>query len=128
MRELRKPLHACLNAPSRQHGPAAGSQEQLRTVISALTRPGHMSVTAGWEDEALESALVFRLWPARVLHVVGDSPQAADFRRFLAAGADPGWDLHRSRPGTPRCTCSPGRCTACRAATGSATCWNSTGT
>jgi hypothetical protein len=65
-------------------------EEQLRTVIGALTRPGHMSATAGWEDEALGHALVFRLWPARVLHVVGDSPLPSKFRRLLAAGSVPG--------------------------------------
>ena len=49
---------------------------------------------AGWEEEPLGRALVFRLWPARCLHVVGDRPLAAEFRRLVTAGAVPGWDLH----------------------------------
>ena len=61
-----------------------------------------MSAAAGWDDEP-GRALVFRLWPARSLHVVGDSPLAAEFRRLLTAGAVPGWDLHPvtagNRPG-----------------------------
>ena len=35
-----------------------------------------------------------RVRPARVLHVVGDSPLAGEFRRLITAGAVPGWDLH----------------------------------
>jgi len=69
-------------------------EQQLRLVISALAGPADTSVVAGWKDEPLGQALVFRLWPARSLHVVGDSPLAAEFRRLIAAGAVPGWDLH----------------------------------
>ncbi len=58
-----------------------------------------MSVVAGWDDEPLGHALVFRLWPARSLHIVGASPLAAEFRRLLTAGAVPGWDLHPAPPG-----------------------------
>jgi hypothetical protein len=72
-------------------GPA---ERQLRIVISALAGPREVSVVAGWDEEPLGRALVFRLWPARVLHVVGDSPLAGEFRRLIAAGAVPGWDLH----------------------------------
>jgi hypothetical protein len=80
--------------PPSARGGRSAPGGQLRTVLSALTRPGHMSATAGWEDEALGHALVFRLWPARVLHVVGGSLLASEFRRLLAVGAVPGWDLH----------------------------------
>jgi hypothetical protein len=52
------------------------------------------SVVAGWKEEPLGRALVFRLWPARRLHAVGDSPLAAEFRQLVTAGAVPGWDLH----------------------------------
>jgi hypothetical protein len=69
-------------------------EQQLRQVISALTGPAEMSAAAGWDDEPLGRALVFRPWPARLLHVVGDSPLAAEFRRLITAGAVPGWDLH----------------------------------
>ena len=43
-----------------------------------------MPVVAGWKDEPLGQTLVFRLWPARSLHVVGDSPLAAEFRWLIA--------------------------------------------
>ena len=69
-------------------------EQQLRQVISVLAGPGKMSAAAGWDDEPLGRALVFRPWPARSLHVVGNSPLAAEFRRLLTAGAVPGWDLH----------------------------------
>jgi hypothetical protein len=68
-------------------------------VVSALARPGEMSVVAGSQDEPLGEALVFRLWPARSLHVVGDSPLAAEFRRLVTAGTALGWDLHPVRAG-----------------------------
>jgi len=58
-------------------GPA---ERQLRIVISALAGPREVSVVAGWDEEPLGRALVFRLWPARVLHVVGDSPLAGEYR------------------------------------------------
>ncbi len=83
--------------PAGLPSPGSGSgtpEQQLRIVISALARPGETSVVAGWDDEAPGRALVFRLWPARSVHVVGDSPLAAEFRRLLTAGAVPGWDLH----------------------------------
>jgi len=80
--------------PSPGRSGSGTPEQQLPIVISALARPGEMSVVAGWEDEGLGRALVFRLWPVRALHVVGDSALAAEFRRLLAAGAVPGWDLH----------------------------------
>ena len=55
----------------------------MRTVTRALARPDEMSVVAGWQDERLGRALMFRSWPARLLHVEGDSPLAAEFRRPL---------------------------------------------
>ena len=83
---------AWLRSPGR---PGRGTPEQqLRIVIGALAGPAAMSAAAGWDDEPLGRALVFRPWPARLLHVVGDSPLAAEFRRLLTAGAVPGWDLH----------------------------------
>ena len=73
----------------------SGTPEQrLRTVVSTLAGPGKTLAVAGWDDKPPGRALVFRLWPARVLHVVGDSPLADEFRRLMAAGAVPGWDLH----------------------------------
>ena len=74
-----------------------------------------MSAVAGWDDEPLGHALVFRLWPAQVLHVVGASPLAAEFRRLITAGAVPGWELHPIPAGctTDRiCPASRGRVSA----------------
>ncbi len=42
---------------------------------------------------------MFRPWPARSLHVVGESPLAEEFRRLVATGAVPGWRLHPVPPG-----------------------------
>ena len=53
-------------------------------------RPSLPGARMSW----LGRALVFRLWPARLLHVVGESPLVAEFRRLITAGAAPGWDLH----------------------------------
>ncbi len=72
-----------------------GTPEQhLRQVISALAGPGKVSAAAGWDDEPLGRALVFRPRPARSLHIVGDSPLATEFRRLLTAGTVQGWELH----------------------------------
>ncbi len=80
--------------PSPRSGDSGTPEQQLRTVIIALAGPAETSAVAGWDGEPLGRALVFRLWPARLLHVVGDSPLAVEFRRLIAAGAVPGWDLH----------------------------------
>jgi hypothetical protein len=69
-------------------------EQQLRAIAESLTRAGGCAASAGSKYEPMGRALVFRPWPARSLHVVGDSPLAAEFRRLLAAGAVPGWDLH----------------------------------
>jgi Sigma-70, region 4 len=52
------------------------------------------AIVAGSQDEPLGRALMFWMRPARLLHVVGDSPLAGKFRRLLTAGEVPGWDLH----------------------------------
>lgn len=39
-------------------------------------------------------AQVFRVRPGQSMHVVGASPLAAELRRLLTAGAEPGWELH----------------------------------
>ncbi len=80
--------------PSPHRGDSGTPEQQLRTVIGALTGPAGTSAVAGWDDQPLGRALVFRLWPAWSLHVVGDSPLAAEFRRLITTGAAPGWDLH----------------------------------
>jgi hypothetical protein len=69
-------------------------EQQLRAIAESLTRAGGCAASAGSKYEPMGRAMVFRPWPARSLHVVGDSPLAAEFRRLLAAEAVPGWDLH----------------------------------
>jgi hypothetical protein len=65
--------------------------------------PGRRAVSVGRADsEPLGSVLVFRPWPARSLHVVGESPLAGEFRRLVTAGAVPGWELHPVSPGCTR--------------------------
>jgi hypothetical protein len=39
-------------------------------------------------------AQVFRVRPGQSMHVVGASPLAAELRRLLTVGAEPGWELH----------------------------------
>ncbi len=80
--------------PSPGSGDSGTPGQHLRLVISALAGPAEMPVVAGWKDEPLGQTLVFRLWPVRALHVVGDSPLAAEFRQLITAGAAPGWELH----------------------------------
>lgn len=74
-------------------------EEQLRTVAARLSGGHELSSSAGADPEPLGRVLVFRPWPARALHVVGQSPLAEEFRRLIAAGAVPGWGLHRAPPG-----------------------------
>jgi Sigma-70, region 4 len=79
---------------------AAGGQapeEQLRAVVARLSRGLERSASAGCQP--LGSVLVFRPWPARSLHVVGQSPLAGEFRRLISSGAVPGWDLLPVPPG-----------------------------
>lgn len=68
-------------------------EQKLQAVVSHLLRAVEGSARAGSKYEPLGDALVFRL-AAQSLHVVGDSLLAAEFRRLVAAGAVPGWDLH----------------------------------
>ncbi len=78
-------------------GTASGEREtpeqKLQAVVGELSDAVESMAYAGSKYESLGRALVFRL-PARSLHVVGDSPLADEFRRLVAAGAVPGWDLH----------------------------------
>jgi hypothetical protein len=84
--------------PAESQAPEA----QLRRVVARLSRAYELSASAGAGGQPLGSALVFRPWPARSLHVVGQSPLAREFRRLLAAGAAPGWELHPVAPGRTR--------------------------
>jgi sigma-70-like protein len=68
--------------------------EQLRTVMARLSRAHELSVSAGTDYQPMGSVLLFRPWPARALHIVGQSPLAGEFRRLITSGAAPGWHLH----------------------------------
>lgn len=72
-------------------------EEHLRTVVARLSQSVELSASA--DSEPLGSVLVFRPWPARSLHVVGESALAGEFRRLVTAGAVPGWELHPVPPG-----------------------------
>jgi hypothetical protein len=74
-------------------------EEQLRRVVARLSRAHELSAWAGTSDQPMGSVLVFRPWPARALHVVGQSPLAGEFRRLITSGAVPGWQLHPVPPG-----------------------------
>jgi hypothetical protein len=49
---------------------------------------------ASLRSGASGTAQVFRVRPGQSMHVVGTSPLAAELRRLLTAGAEPGWVLH----------------------------------
>ena len=68
-------------------------EQMLHALLAQLAHGAESSAYAGSKYEPLGRAMVFRLAP-RSLHVVGDSPLAAEFRRLVTAGAVPGWDVH----------------------------------
>jgi hypothetical protein len=75
-----------------------GSESALDALRSAV-RELSSSRQSLWYPAQLRSgelgtAEVFRAWPARSLHVVGASPLAGELRRLIAAGEEPGWELH----------------------------------
>ena len=87
------------------HTSATGNQapeEQLQAAVALLSRGLELSASAGGANQPLGSVLVFRPWPGRSLIVVGESPLAGEFRRLIASGAVPGWDLHLVPPGRTR--------------------------
>jgi hypothetical protein len=49
---------------------------------------------ASLRSRASGKAQVFRVRPGQSMHVVGAGPLAAELRRLLAAGDEPGWELH----------------------------------
>jgi len=85
-------------------GPAQGQapEVQLREVVARLSRGLEWSASAGADNQPLGSVLVFRPWPARSLHIVGESPLAGEFRRLVTVGAVPAWELHPVPPGRTR--------------------------
>jgi len=85
----------------RDAGPAEAQtpEKQLRAVVTDLSGSRRWSASAGTVCQPLGYALVFRPWPARSLHVVGQSLLAGEFRRLISSGGVPGWDLHPVPPG-----------------------------
>jgi sigma-70-like protein len=69
-------------------------RDALRGAVSELSIPHHLSYRARLRSADFGTAVVFRAWPARSLHVAGASALAAELRRLIAAGAEPGWELH----------------------------------
>ena len=73
------------------HGAGESPEHVLTTVVTDLSR--QLACHVGWNSR-LGKALVFRAWPERSLHVVGDTPMADALRKLIVAGAAPGWELH----------------------------------
>lgn len=98
MAAMAAPLAAVAPAPGSLPGEDSSDsqppEQKLRAIAQSLTQAGRLSAYAGSKSDLMRRALVFRLWPAQSLHIVGDSPLADEFRRLLAAGAIPGWELH----------------------------------
>ncbi len=88
------PLPQAVNPAERQ-----GPEDRLRAVVAHLSEGFKLSASAGTANEPLGHALVFRPWPARSLHVVGQSPLAEEFRRLIRNRTVPGWKLHPVPPG-----------------------------
>jgi hypothetical protein len=78
----------------------ADPEEALLSVVAACACGGRDRwVTAGRSGGRWGHAQVCRVWPGRVLHVVGDSPMALRIRALLADGAAAGWELHPVQAG-----------------------------
>jgi hypothetical protein len=69
--------------------------DALRSAVRELSSPRQrLWYPARLRSGELGTAEVFRAWPARSLHVVGASALAGELRRLIAAGEEPGWELH----------------------------------
>jgi hypothetical protein len=70
-------------------------RDALHSAVCELSSARQqLSCSARLRSGDVGTAVVFRAWPARSLHVVGVSPLAAELRRLIAAGEAPGWELH----------------------------------
>lgn len=75
-----------------------GSDSPL-DALRGLAQEFSSSARPLWCPASLSSggsgtAQVFCVRPGQSMHVVGASPLAAELRRLLSEGAQPGWDLH----------------------------------
>lgn len=66
--------------------------QSLAREFSSLRQP--LWCPTSLRSGASGKAQVFRVQPGQSMHVVGASPLAAELRRLLTAGAEPGWELH----------------------------------
>lgn len=67
----------------------------LRSLAREFSSPRQpLWCPASLRSVASGKVQVFRVRPGQSMHVVGVSPLAAELRRLLMAGAEPGWELH----------------------------------
>lgn len=71
---------------------ALATLQSLAREFSSPRQP--LWCPASLRSGASGKAQVFRVRPGQSMHVVGASPLAAELRRLLTAGAEPGWELH----------------------------------
>jgi hypothetical protein len=71
---------------------ALAALQSLAREFSSPQQP--LWCPASLRSGASGKAQVFRVRPGQAMHVVGTSPLAAELRRLLTAGAQPGWELH----------------------------------
>src|SRR5215469_2640080 len=71
---------------------AVAALHSLASEFSSSRQP--LWCPASLRSGASGKAQVFRVRPGQSMHVVGASPLAAELRRLLTAGAEPGWELH----------------------------------
>lgn len=69
--------------------------DALRSLAREFASPRQpLWCPASLRPVASGTAQVFRVRPGQSMHVVGANPLAAELRRLLTAGAEPGWELH----------------------------------
>lgn len=69
--------------------------DALRSLVKEFSSPRQpLWCPASLKSGASGTAQVFRVRTVQSIHVVGASPLAAELRRLLTDGAEPGWELH----------------------------------
>jgi len=81
--------------PGRPPWDSDSALDALHSLAREFSSPRQpLCCPASLRSGASVKAQVFRVRPGRSMHVVGASPLAAELRRLLTAGAEPGWELH----------------------------------
>jgi hypothetical protein len=81
-------------APSRAWA-SESALDALRSIVKEFSSPRQpLWCPASLRSGASGTAQVLRVPTGQSMHVVGASPLAAELRRLLTAGAEPGWELH----------------------------------